>query len=174
MKLSIDRLLRGVWLSIGVLLLVGFLGVGAILLFEWVGYVAGGGEDAVEVAGESPAPAARNARIVRFDPPARVRGTDVRLVLVRNGTGYEETSSDAYSVSSRRGGRGEGPVVNVAFLPGGGGPGRLLFDRPVYVEEVDFPSDEVRDATSGSCWDAAATFRACAARRRPAFAQRMR
>lgn len=142
MKLSVDRLLRGVWLVNGIVLLLILVGFGAMLLFDWIGHL-GAGDDAVRIAEEraTAAPAeAQRVRAVRFEAPQQVRGTGVRLVRVRNGSGFAETTTtDAYAYDRR--GKTAGPVVNVAFLPPDGGAGRLLFDRPVYVSSLSFPGD---------------------------------
>jgi hypothetical protein len=81
------------------------------------------------------APAAAPVREVRYDPPVRVRGTEARVVLLRDLGAYSRRE-DSYSSSSRG---APGAIVNVAFLPADSGAGRLLVDGPAYFSEVQFP-----------------------------------
>jgi hypothetical protein len=131
----VDRLLRWVWLINGVLLLAMLvLGGGGVLIAFLMDM--GGGTQTVPAAaaGRGADHGARDAEPVRYDPPIPVRGTDVRVVLVRRGSGYAYTNE--YSSS----GRGEAAIVNVAFLDAGGV--RLLLDRPAYIRRVAFPGHE--------------------------------
>ena len=131
----VDRLLRWVWLIIGVLLLAMLvLGGGGLLVAFLSGM--GGGSPVVPAATAGHARGSE-APPVRYDPPVAVQGTQTRVVLVRNGNGY--TYTNTYSSSNR----GEAPVVNVAFVDAGGV--RLLLDRPAYIRRVAFPGHEHGD-----------------------------
>jgi hypothetical protein len=139
----VDRVLRWVWLINGVLLLAllvfgaGFVAIGALS-------GRGGGSPASppEKSADSTEAAAGSAPI-RYDPPVPVRGRATRVVLIRRGTGYTY-SSTASSTSTG----GEGAIVNVAFLEGGGA--RLLLDRPGFIRRVRFPGHDPAEATGDS------------------------
>jgi hypothetical protein len=139
----VDRVLRWVWLINGVLLLAllvfgaGFVAIGALS-------GRGGGSPASSSGEEADSPQGTEAREpIRYDPPVPVRGTGTRVVLVRRGTGYTY-SSTASGASTR----GEGAVVNVAFLEGGGA--RLLLDRPGFIDRVRFPGHDPAEAAGDS------------------------
>ena len=143
MTLDSDRLLKRVWLVNGLALLALLLisvGVAVVsFVSDWRGR-----DDAAVLASARPGETEASARIraVRFDVPARIRGTDTRLVLVRNGAGFlpEDVaaigSRSQYDASSAPQG---GPIANVIFLPANGASGRLVFDRPAYIVAVSYP-----------------------------------
>ena len=150
-----DRLLKRVWLVNGFLVLALLvLGGGAILVAlvsEWRG------ESRAAVAAPAAGTAARDAqpRAVRFDAPLRVRGTETRIVLVRNGAGYQTTPMapvGGFAASKSYASREDGPLVNVIFLPPGNAPGRLLFDRRAFIKEVSYPGESYGRADSLQTW----------------------
>jgi hypothetical protein len=140
----VDRVLRWVWLINGVLLLAllvfgaGFVAIGALS--------GRGGGSPASSALDKGADSVRTAEaggLIRYDPPVPVRGRATRVVLIRRGTGYTY-SSTASSTSSG----GEGAVVNVAFLEGGGA--WLLLDRPGFIRRVRFPGHDPAEAAGDS------------------------
>ncbi|HVG45370.1 MAG TPA: hypothetical protein VM890_11585 [Longimicrobium sp.] len=139
----VDRVLRWVWLINGVLLLAllvfgaGFVAIGAL------SGLGGGSPAASPSKGADSVRTAAAGGPIRYDPPIMVRGRGTRVVLVRRGTGYTY-SSTASSASSG----GEGAVVNVAFLEGGGA--RLLLDRPGFIRRVRFPGHDPAEAAGDS------------------------
>ena len=134
MKLSLDRALKLLWLSIGALLLL-FLAAGAVMMVSQAIRNAGARDDAVRVASED-RPARQEARAIRYGEPAAIRGTATRIVLVEYGTGYEY----GRGVSGYAGDRRAGAAVNVIFVDAEGA--RLLFDRPAFIREVSYPRAE--------------------------------
>ena len=145
MALNNDGLFRRIWLVNGILLLLLFIGtlvLGGLALLpdpnSW-GVQATGKS---EVAADSVRP-----RAIRYDKPATILNSQLTLVRVRYGTDYGEMSNG----SSRLGSSGyeraynPGPTVNLLFLPREGGPGRLLLDRPAYIQDLEFPGEGRRD-----------------------------
>jgi hypothetical protein len=133
----VDRLLRWVWLIIGVLLLA-LLTIGGIALLV-VALAGMGGEKPASEAGQSvDSSSSEQAPPLRYDPPAAIRGSGTRIVVIRRGTGYTYRNTS----SSARG--PEAPAVNVAFLDAAGA--RLLLDRPAYIAHVRYPGEEASDA----------------------------
>jgi hypothetical protein len=130
---SLDRAAKAVWLAIGVLVLAGLV-VGTVA--SVVSYATSGSGDAGPAASTSGAkPASGDAaplRAARFDAPRAIPGTAWRMTEVRRAGGDAE--EDAYSSRGR-----VQSVVNVIFLPPGGGTGRLLLDRPAFVDDVGLP-----------------------------------
>jgi hypothetical protein len=130
----VERLLRWVWLVIGVLLLVLLVAGVVVVAVETIGARGGGSSDAVSedlARGEHD-----QAEPMRYDPPEPIRGSSVRIVLLRRGTGYVYRSRASSAPAS-----GEAPAVNVVFLDGEGG--RLLLDRPAYIHRVAYPRSSV-------------------------------
>jgi hypothetical protein len=84
-------------------------------------------------------------RAVRFDLPAFIEGTPLRISIVRNGAGnewqrdYRQHASSAMQRTASSESDPDGPIVNVAILSAPGVPARLIFDRPVYIREVIYP-----------------------------------
>jgi hypothetical protein len=127
----LDRVLRWVWLVIGIVLLVGLV---ASLVFVAGDMLGGGGGSAARAdsAKTDSAGAAKGAEPLRYDPPDAVRGSATRIVLIRRGSGYTYRSTASSAPAS-----GEAPAVNVAFLDGDAA--RLLLDRPAYIRRVVYP-----------------------------------
>jgi hypothetical protein len=139
----VDRVLRWVWLINGVLLLALLVIAGG---FVAIGALSGLGGGSPAASRPERADSARRTAAdgpIRYDPPVPVRGTGTRVVLIRRGTGYTY-SSTASSTSTG----GEGAVVNVAFLEGGGA--RLLLDRPGFIRRVRFPGHDPAEAAGDS------------------------
>ncbi len=81
-------------------------------------------------------------RAVRYSEPVDIRGTNARFINVHHGSGYYHNdkevdevpySSGNYAFDSR------GPKVNVIFVTPDS-KGHLLFDQPVVIESIDYPS----------------------------------
>ena len=148
-----DLWLKRVWLVNGVVLLLALLvGVGAAVVSfvsDWHG------NKAVAVAApsvEQAGTAEHRARAVRFDMPDTIRGTGTRIVLVHNGAGYLPSGSGVSEPKKYGVYESDGPIVNVAFLPGTGAPGHLLFDRPAFVKEISYPGGSYRHGDSLQTW----------------------
>ncbi|MBW3655517.1 MAG: hypothetical protein KY444_05390 [Gemmatimonadetes bacterium] len=145
MKLSVDRVLRAIWLAIGVLLL-GFLLVFAVVAVAgWI-RTMGADEAAVRVARES-GQRREEARAVRLGMPDSIRGGTAMIAMVGNGEGYQPRAG--LGASDYGGDRGT-PVVNVVFLDDQGA--RLLLDRPAYVGEVRYPRPRDPVANPSQNW----------------------
>jgi len=129
----LDRVLRWVWLVIGVLLLILLAGS---LVFVASEALSGGGGSAssspADTVKADSAGRAKGAEPLRYDPPDAIRGSATRIVLIRRGSGYTYRSTASSAPAS-----GEAPAVNVAFLEGTGA--RLLLDRPAYIRRVTYP-----------------------------------
>ncbi len=145
-----DRWLRRVWLVNGVLLLALFLWAGAYLAFAGVSSLVGNrhGDD-VSLKGTGKDSSELMLRAVRFSAPQPIHGTDTRLVEIFHGAASMSVSlEEAYSGMSIGSGVGEreqnSPRINVLFLRADG-TGRLLFQKPVIIKEVDFPRPEAAD-----------------------------
>ena len=136
----VDRLLRWVWLINGVALLALLvIGAGAALVLALSGL--GGGDPPSVPATRAEAGSGR-AEPMRYDPPEAVRGSGVRIVVIRRGTGY------TYRNESSSGRAADAPAVNVAFLDGQGA--RLLLDHPAYIARVRFPGSGTAAARDDS------------------------
>lgn len=127
----VDRLLRWVWLTIGILVLLGLVSSLVFLASEAIGG-GGGGSSVASGATADSAGGANRAEPLRYDPPEAVRGLAARIVVIRRGSGYAYRSTASTVPAS-----GEAPAVNVAFLQGDGA--WLLLDRPAYIRRVAFP-----------------------------------
>jgi hypothetical protein len=131
----LDRALKIVWLTIGVLLLGGIVVAGVSVLLS---FMQSGGEP-----GESASPRGAQAAsappgaALRYDPPVDVRGGDRRLILVRRAV---EPEGGLSSVPSRA-------VVNAIFLAPDGSA-RLLLDRPAFIRNVDVPGAASADSSA--------------------------
>jgi len=125
----LQSVLRWVWLIIGLLLLVLLVSAVVFVARESLGG-RGGATSAADSMRHDSAARETAARQLRYDLPQPVAGGALRVVLVRSGSGYD---AESYSRSSR----GEGAIVNVAFLEGDGA--RLLLDRPARIRTVAFP-----------------------------------
>lgn len=146
---NLDWWLKRLWLVIGaVMLALLVVAVGAILYSFFS--ESGRGRGAVTVqAGKAPE---ERPVVVRYTLPAKLRGTDTRLVMVTHGEEGARARRGAYDSYSSYDGTSGGPLVNVLFLDAQGS-GRLLLDRPGYIERVDFPAalparpgEEARDS----------------------------
>lgn len=132
-----DRILKAVWLAASLVFLAVVAGVLFIVLSDvWPdrgGAVRVGApaEREKEGGGEKRVP-----RAIRYAPPAAVRGTATRMVMVFNGDADQRAGSGYYSSGS---GTPQGPQVNVIFLAPGA-PARLLLDHPAYVAGVSYPA----------------------------------
>lgn len=81
-------------------------------------------------------------RAVRYGNPVTVWGTPVRLIRVQFGEAYARSGAGlgaGYASYARR--DYDGPTVNVMFLDGPDGPGRLLLDRAAYIRRLSHPAD---------------------------------
>jgi hypothetical protein len=148
-----DLWLKRVWLVNGVVLLVGLVaGLGAAVVAfvsDWHGNKAVAvAAPSIEQAGN----AESRVRAVRFDIPDTIRGTSTRIVLVHNGAGYLPSGSGVSEPKKYGLYESDGPIVNVAFLPGNGAPGHLLFDRPAFVKEVSYPGGSYGHGDSLQTW----------------------
>jgi hypothetical protein len=139
MRIDVDRVLKWVWLVNGVVLLLLLLVGGASMAVGWLASRGAEG-DAVALEQAPREEESARPRAVRYEIPVRPRGTDVRMVLVRNGRAYTEQSGAGVD-GSRYMTTVEGPVVNVAFLAADGSA-RLLVDRPAYFAEVLAPAGQ--------------------------------
>jgi hypothetical protein len=128
----LDRVLRWVWLIIGVLLLVLLVSSLVFVASEALSGGGGGSAARADTARTDSAGRARGAEPLRYDPPSAIRGSATRIVLIRRGSGYTYRSTASSAPAT-----GEAPAVNVAFLAGDGA--RLLLDRPAYVRRVAYP-----------------------------------
>jgi hypothetical protein len=103
-------------------------------------------------AGVRPAPGgAREAdlrpRAVRYDEPEPILSSSWTLVQVHYGSDYGASlgsSPGLVSAAYERRAGGGGALVNVMFLPTGGGPGHLLLDRPAHIQSMEFPRERRR------------------------------
>jgi hypothetical protein len=133
----LDRALKVVWLTLGVLLLAGIVVAGVSVLLS---FVQSGGEPG---DGASPRPKAAMARAgapaLRYDAPISVHGTDRRLVLLRR-----SVEGAANGVSSAAPSRS---VVNALFLAPDG-TASLLLGRPAFVRAVDVPGAAGADSAA--------------------------
>jgi hypothetical protein len=134
-----------VWLINGVLLLALLVFAGGFVAIGALSGLGGGSPAASRTARTDSARIAAAGGPIRYDTPVPVRGSGTRIVLVRRGTGY--TYSSTASATSTG---GEGAVVNVAFLEGGGA--RLLLDRPGFIRRVRFPGPAEIPGDSALRW----------------------
>lgn len=132
MTTRLDRVLRWVWLIIGVLLLILIVSSLVFVASEAIG-VRGGGASPADSTGAAADPDSGTVGgALRYDPPEAVRGSPARIVMIRRGSGYTYRSTASSAPAS-----GEAPAVNVAFLEGQGA--RLLLSQPTYIRRVAFP-----------------------------------
>jgi hypothetical protein len=141
MALNNDQLFRRIWLINGILFLLLFIGtlvLGGLALLPDRNSWGVQATRKSEVAADSVRP-----RDIRYDKPAAVLNSQSTLVRVRYGTDYGEMSNGSSGLGSSHYERAynPGPTVNVIFLPREGGPGRLLLDRPAYIQNLEFPGD---------------------------------
>lgn len=144
MKLNLDRALRAVWLTIGVLLLGVIVVLGFVAVAGWLG-TRGASEDAVRVAREAGAPAREPDRL-RMSLPDSVRGTGTRIIRVYRAPEPGRTSYGSGSASVA-----QGPTVNVVFVDDQGA--RLLLDRPAYIRVIDVPGNGTAEGTVDAAQD---------------------
>ena len=130
-----ERLLKRVWLINGLLLVVLFCVLGIWLVVE-LGSSWFHRRSAVITATDG-APAGRTSRAVRYDPPQSIWKSTASIVLIRYGEAFERPGAEF--ASSKSYGERYTPYVNAIFLEPGGGPGRLLLDRPALIRSVSFP-----------------------------------
>jgi hypothetical protein len=123
----VQRWAAGVWLMIGVLILVGAVITGISVLLS---FMQSGGEP------DAPAPAPREAQAstggatLRYDAPIPIRGSAWRLMPVRR-------TSDAPDPGNSTGTPSRA-LVNAIFL-GPAGEARLLLDRAGFIRSIDLP-----------------------------------
>jgi hypothetical protein len=134
-----------VWLINGVLLLALLVFGAAFVAIGALSGLGGGGPASAPAKTAADTSAAEGAPI-RYDPPVPVRGSTVRVVLLRRGTGY--TYSSTASSTSVTG--GEGAVVNVALLDRGGA--WLLLKRPGFIRRVRFPGNDSTEGEGALRW----------------------
>jgi hypothetical protein len=139
----VDRVLRWVWLINGVLLLALLVFAGGFVAIGALSGLGGGSPAASRPARADSVRRAEARGPIRYDPPVPVRGAATRVVLIRRGTGYAYSSTASSTTTG-----GEGAVVNVAFLEGGGA--RLLLDRPGFIRRVRFPGHDPEEAAGDS------------------------
>lgn len=150
-----DRLLKRVWLVLGLLLLplvlAGLFTIGKEISAGWLEPR----RTAIAAPTDSAAPRRDGPpRAVRFDLPMAIRGTGAQLAIVRHGAAFEPERRLAASAraASYYDQDSEGPIVNVAILPSGGTPNRLVFDRPVYIRQVAYPGERYSSTDSLQTW----------------------
>jgi hypothetical protein len=133
----LDRALKIVWLTIGLLVLAGIVVAGISVLAS---FVQSGGEPGASsptrVAG---AAQAATAAALRYDEPVAIRGTAWRLIAIRRAA--EPSDYGASSGAPSR------AVVNVVFL-GPDGAARLLLERPAFVRAIDVPGPASPDSAA--------------------------
>jgi hypothetical protein len=149
-----DIWLKRVWLVNGVILLVGLV---IALGFAGSAIVSDRrGDKATAVAApsaEGSADADRGGRAVRFELPETIHGSTTQIVLVHNGADYTPVVAGSGSSSRKEYAQsGDGPIVNVAFLPANGVPGHLLFSGPAYIVDVTRPGESYAHADSLQTW----------------------
>jgi hypothetical protein len=155
---KLDKFSKIVWLVNGVILLgLGLFGLG----FAAVSTISESREHrrTAITAGASADEKGADAhvRAVRFDTPEAVRGTNVRFVIVRHGSGYltqppMELRTSGGSYARARFNRESGPMVNFIFLPPAGAAGHLLFDRPAYIDEFQYPGGGYFGSDTAQNW----------------------
>jgi hypothetical protein len=140
-----DRLLKRVWLINGFLVLVAaaaaVLGMSLALASE----LRDRGDPAVRVH-EGGGEGGARPRAIRFDPPSRVRGSSTEVALIYHGQSDQVAMAPVSGTSYASSRSGQGVLVNVVFIDSGKPAGRLLLDRPAYLEEVRFPHATDRSA----------------------------
>ncbi len=138
---DLDRWLKRLWAVNGVLLLALLvLGTGTLV----IGWASGlFSHNQAVVAPDSTPHGAATARAVRFSPPRRIWGTTTRLVIVHYGKRAQTAPSlGSMELSGYSGGEDTGPMVNLLFLGPSGAPGRVLFDGPAYIAQIDYPQSK--------------------------------
>lgn len=143
MSITSDPWFKRLWFVNGILLLIFLLLVGGLLVYQLIQEQRPGtGEAAVSMPDSARSAPARGTRAVRYSEPAKIVGTEARLVRVRYGS--EFTPPGLFEASAPSFGLYDGyyspePLVNVVFLDSSGA--RLLFDRPAYIRRLRFPSE---------------------------------
>lgn len=132
MTTRLDRMLRWVWLIIGVLLLTIIVGSLIFVASEAISSRGGGPSAPDSTSSSLEADSGKVGTPLRYDPPEAIGGSAARIVMVRRGSGYTYRSTASPVPAS-----GEAPAVNVAFLEGEGA--RLLLNGPAYIRRVAFP-----------------------------------
>jgi hypothetical protein len=133
----LDTAVKAVWLTIGILVLVGLVIAGISVLLS---FAQSGGEPSTSSASSDKAPDGSSAgAALRYDAPVVIPGSRWRLMPVRRAADSPDPASS--NVPAR-------PMVNAIFL-GSAGEARLLLDRPAYVRAVDVPGDS---AGAGRGW----------------------
>ena len=145
-----DRLFKRLWFINGIVLLLTLLVVLSAASMLWFGGRRGRSENIVAAPGKT---GARDTRTIRFDVPVRIRGTDLMMILVRNGSGFQPgSSSEIPPLGAYGSDRSNGPIVNVIFMSPTDGEARLLFDRPAYISGVSYPALRGAGADSTQTW----------------------
>ncbi|HEX8244341.1 MAG TPA: hypothetical protein VF541_12615 [Longimicrobium sp.] len=129
----VDRLLRWVWLINGVVLLALLVVGGLFLVAGALQNLGGRKPSSIPLAR---ADSATRVAPLRYDPPAAIRGSAARIVVIRRGTGYTYRNSSSGSRAA------DAPAVNVVFLDAQGA--RLLLERPAYIARVSYPGEDIR------------------------------
>ena len=132
MTTRLDRVLRWVWLIIGVLLLLALVSSLVFVASEALRSRGGGSAASDITSALADADSGKADSPLRYDPPEAIRGSAARIVMIRRGSGYTYRSSASSAPAS-----GEAPAVNVAFVEGEGA--RLLLSQPAYIRRVAFP-----------------------------------
>lgn len=132
MTTRLDRVLRWVWLIIGVLLLIVIVSSLVFVASEAIGGRGGGSSAPDSTSASVDADSGTAESPLRYDPPEAIHGSAARIVMIRRGSGYTYRSTASPAPAS-----GEAPAVNVAFLEGEGA--RLLLSQPAYIRRVAFP-----------------------------------
>jgi hypothetical protein len=144
MIMDSDRLFKRIWLVNGILFLLFLIGVVGIAIMDF----ADDDDSGVQAAEKHEAlPADLRPRAVRYDKPEKILNSPASLVQVRYGKDFGDRPNVSLSVGMSHYARSygvHGPVVNVMFLAGGGGPGRLILDRAAYIKELTFPPEHRR------------------------------
>lgn len=148
MRSDPDWLFKRVWLINGFLVLAGAGLAIALMLFVFAQSV-GDGESGVHIgSGSGSGDGPPRPRAVRYGEPERIRGTSTQLVLIDNGEGDEPMGAGLSGSSAYMSPRSA--LVNVVFIDSGKPAGRLLLDRPAFIESVRYPGAGYRSAPADS------------------------
>ena len=143
--MSIDRWLKRLWMTIGIVLLPIVLYGAVSLGIELLGR-SFGQDDPIQVPGSGATDSTTRPRAVRYDQPVEILGSEASIIMVRYGVAqaYEEGSAFSTSKHFRVTRDYEGrysPAINVIFLSPNDSGGKLLLDKPAYISRVSFPAE---------------------------------